>query len=89
MFKVLVLVLLVAAATALPASNEKNGNEDPLASADCTQKDSFSCIKYKVFSLVDKKLSEQDDITLSDGITIVKTSNAEEGAPRLVSSHWK
>lgn len=32
-------------------------------------------------------LADKEDITLSEGITVVKTSNAEgEGAPRLVIS---
>ncbi|XP_015525062.1 uncharacterized protein LOC107228198 [Neodiprion lecontei] len=87
MYKVLVLVFAVVAVTALPASNEKNGNEDdPMATmySDCLKKESVSCIKYKVFSFVDKMLADKDDITLSDGVTVIKTSNAEEGAPRHI-----
>ncbi|XP_012255473.2 uncharacterized protein LOC105685697 [Athalia rosae] len=87
MYKVSVLVLLVACATALPATSEKKGNENDLMAtiyADCLKKESVSCIKYKVFSFVDKMLTDKDDITLSEGITVVKTSNAEEGAPRSI-----
>lgn len=77
----LVLGLSVAAAAALP-TNDKVHPNDPLG-VDCTKKEPFSCIKYKFFSFVDKMLSEKDDITLSEGITVVKTSSADEGAPRL------
>lgn len=83
------LILCVAAlavATALPASDKpgSGGENDLMASiyADCLKKESLSCIKYKVFSFVDKMLADKEDISLSEGITVIKTSNIEEGAPR-------
>lgn len=83
---VTILWLLPVLAAALPA-NDKPGNENDLMAtiySDCLKKESINCIKYKVFSYVDKMLVDKEDITLTDGITVVKTSNAEEGAPRSV-----
>ncbi|XP_076240679.1 uncharacterized protein LOC143183125 [Calliopsis andreniformis] len=85
---VLWLLPLIAAAVALPA-NDKPGSENDLMAtiySDCLKKESISCIKYKVFSYVDKMLADKEDITLTEGITVVKTSNAEEGAPRSIES---
>ena len=81
--------LLMGLAVALPA-NEKlttAGGGEPnelMASiySDCLKKDSLTCIKYKVFSYIDRFLNQKDDISLSEGITVVKTSNIEEGSPR-------
>ncbi|XP_046753577.1 uncharacterized protein LOC124416494 [Diprion similis] len=89
MYKVLVLVFAVVAVTALPASNEKTGNEDdPISSmySDCLNKESVNCVKSKVVSAIDKMLTDKDDIYLSDGITIVKTSNAKEDPPRSIEA---
>ncbi|CAL7938065.1 unnamed protein product [Xylocopa violacea] len=85
---VTVLWLLPVLAAALPA-NDKPGNDNDLMAtiySDCLKKESMNCIKYKVFSYVDKMLADKDDITLTEGITVVKTSNAEEGAPRSIES---
>ncbi|XP_032663333.1 uncharacterized protein LOC116840578 [Odontomachus brunneus] len=79
---------LAAVSLALP-TNDKSGSENDLMAtiyADCLKKESISCIKYKVFTYVDKMLADKEDITLSEGITVVKTSNAEEGAPRSIES---
>ncbi|XP_003705506.1 uncharacterized protein LOC100880834 [Megachile rotundata] len=83
-----VLWLLPVLVVALPA-NDKPGNENDLMAtiySDCLKKESINCIKYKVFSYVDKMLADKEDITLTDGITVVKTSNTEEGAPRSIES---
>lgn len=72
---------------ALPTSERTTGSENDLMATiynDCLKKESISCIKYKVFAYVDKMLADKEDIMLSEGITVVKTSNAEEGAPRSV-----
>ncbi|XP_068977890.1 uncharacterized protein [Bombus flavifrons] len=85
---VTILWLLPVLVAALPA-NDKPGNENDLMAtiySDCLKKESINCIKYKVFSYVDKMLVDKEDITLTDGITVVKTSNAEEGAPRSIES---
>lgn len=91
MIKHIVTLLWVSAALtatlALPTSDKSGSDNDLMATiyADCLKKESISCIKYKVFSFVDKMLADKEDITLSEGITVVKTSNAEEGAPRSVN----
>ncbi|XP_044742621.1 uncharacterized protein LOC123305075 [Chrysoperla carnea] len=55
--------------------------------ADCLRKDSVSCIKYKLFSFVDKMLNQKDTFSVTEGVTVVKTATAEgEGAPRTVSA---
>jgi len=95
MAKHFVTLLWVSAALtatlALPTSDKASGSENDLVASiytDCLKKESISCIKYKVFTFVDKMLADKEDITLSEGITVVKTSNAEgEGAPRLVVCH--
>lgn len=54
---------------------------------DCARKDSASCVKYKVFSFVDKLLGQKDTFTLAEGVTVVKTPGAEaEGAPRALDT---
>jgi len=82
----------LTATLALPTSDKAGGSENDLMAsiyADCLKKESLSCIKYKVFTFVDKMLADKEDITLSEGITVVKTSNAEgEGAPRLVTDRY-
>ncbi|XP_014599912.1 PREDICTED: uncharacterized protein LOC106784646 [Polistes canadensis] len=86
---ILCLISMACLNTALPTSEKSNGSENDLMATiynDCLKKESISCIKYKVFAYVDKMLADKDDITLSDGITVVKTSNAEEGAPRSIES---
>lgn len=84
MFVTFLCTMLVSAAFALPASDKSTGENDLMATiySDCLKKESVNCIKYKVFSFVDKMLADKEDITLSEGITVVKTSTAEEGAPR-------
>ncbi|XP_015173237.1 PREDICTED: uncharacterized protein LOC107064740 [Polistes dominula] len=85
----LCLIFMACQNMALPTSEKSNGSENDLMATiynDCLKKESISCIKYKVFAYVDKMLADKDDITLTDGITVVKTSNAEEGAPRSIES---
>lgn len=86
----LFLIVLVASASALPKQDEarSGGNsiqtEDDLLNgiyADCLKKDSIACVKYKLFSFVDKVLGQKDTITVTDGLTIIKTGEPE-GAPR-------
>lgn len=52
--------------------------------ADCTDKGSVPCFKYKLFAFVDKILNK-DEINLAQGITVVKTaSSGVDGAPRAL-----
>lgn len=92
----LVCILLVSAATALPAEetrghsrNAVGGSDNDLMDsiyADCLRKDSVSCVKYKLVSFVDKMVGARDTFALSEGVTVVKVPGAEqEGAPRAIS----
>lgn len=98
-WKLLIGVLLATSAVclALPAtetqetgrsSHSRNAiqSENDLMDsiyADCLRKDSVSCVKYKLFSFVDKMLNQKDTFSLTEGVTVVKTAAAEgEGAPR-------
>ncbi|XP_066581671.1 uncharacterized protein Osi7 [Prorops nasuta] len=81
-------LMAVTVVLALPASDKPTNENDLMASiySDCLKKESVNCIKYKVFTFVDKMLNDKEDIMLTEGITVVKTSNAEEGAPRSIES---
>lgn len=93
-FKVYGLLCLVVAAYALPAQDEARGSRNAIQTEndlldsiyqDCLRKDSLSCVKYKLFSFVDKMLGHKDTITVTEGVQIVKTEGGEpEGAPRAL-----
>ncbi|KAF5290242.1 hypothetical protein FQA39_LY14796 [Lamprigera yunnana] len=93
--KVIGLLCLAAATCALPAQEEARASRNAIQTendlldsiyADCLRKDSMSCVKYKLFSFVDKMLGHKDTITITDGLTIVKTQDGEpEGAPRALN----
>lgn len=58
--------------------------------SDCLRKDSVSCVKYKLFSFVDKVLGSKDSFTLTEGVTVVKNAGAlpeasGDGAPRAIA----
>lgn len=88
-------VVFVVAATALPAEETRGHSRNAVSSendlmdsiySDCLRKDSVSCVKYKLFSFVDKMLGQRDTFALTEGVTVVKTPGAEnEGAPRQLS----
>lgn len=88
--------LLIASISALPAEetrgNARNAvNDNDLMDsiyADCLRKDSVSCVKYKLFSFVDKMLGARDSFALTEGVTVVKTegSEQEQGAPRAINA---
>ncbi|XP_031351681.1 uncharacterized protein LOC116176976 [Photinus pyralis] len=90
-----VLCLAIATSCALPTQEEPRASRNSIQTendlldsiyADCLRKDSMSCVKYKLFSFVDKMLGHKDTITITDGLTIVKTQDGEpEGAPRAIS----
>lgn len=54
---------------------------------DCVRKDSVSCVKYKVFSFVDKMLDQKDTFALTEGVTVVRSPSPDgtEGAPRSLT----
>lgn len=95
--KIIGILCLIVAASALPAQEQsrsaKNSilTEDDLLDtlqADCLRKDTTACVKYKIFSLVDKTLGHKDIITVTDGVNIVKTGSGEfDGAPRALPSN--
>lgn len=96
-YKVAGLLLCIVAATcALPAQEEARGSRNAVQTendlldsiyADCLRKDSLSCVKYKLFSFVDKMLGNKDTITVTEGVQIVKAEGADttEGAPRALN----
>lgn len=90
----LVCIFLVAV-TAHPAEQTHGHPRNAIASdndlmdsiyTDCLRKDSVNCVKYKLFSFVDKMVSARDTFALSEGVTVVKAPGSEqEGAPRSIS----
>ncbi|KAG4067866.1 hypothetical protein HA402_010552 [Bradysia odoriphaga] len=89
------IVCVVAVVAALPTEETRGhsrnsvGSENDLMDSiysDCLRKDSVSCVKYKLFSFVDKMIGQKDTFALTEGVTVVKTSGADsEGAPRALS----
>lgn len=94
-YKVTGILCLVAAVCALPAQEEARGSRNVIQTendlldsiyTDCLRKDSMSCVKYKLFSFVDKMLGNKDTITVTEGVQIVKTEGGDtEGAPRALN----
>lgn len=93
----LLCVVYVSTGYALPATEESRGSRNSIQTendlldsiyADCLRKDSMSCVKYKLFSFVDKMLGSKDTITVTDGVQIIKTEGGEpEGAPRSIDAN--
>lgn len=103
-----VALLAAQAASALPAADDSSsahlaarntvtGTENDLMDgiySDCLRKDSVNCIKYKLFSFVDKMVDQRDAFALTEGVTVVKTTGADatvaaasaEGAPRAAGA---
>lgn len=72
--------------------NSIQNNNDVMDSiySDCLKKDSVSCVKYKLFSFVDKVLGSKDSFTLTEGVTVVKNAGSPpevsgDGAPRAIA----
>ncbi|CRK92113.1 CLUMA_CG005668, isoform A [Clunio marinus] len=90
------LCLLIVSISALPAEetrghsrNAVNSDNDLMDSiySDCLRKDSVSCVKYKLFSFVDKMIGARDTFALTEGVTVVKVPGSEqEGAPRAINT---
>ncbi|KAG8328319.1 Protein of unknown function (DUF1676) [Homalodisca vitripennis] len=98
MRRLVALSLLVTCAACLPAASMDSPNsrnsiqtgDDLMDSiySDCLNKGSVSCVKYKLFSFVDKVLSTKDSFSLTEGVTVVKTAGAApvgDGAPRALT----
>uniref|UniRef100_A0A336N0N1 CSON007696 protein n=2 Tax=Culicoides sonorensis TaxID=179676 RepID=A0A336N0N1_CULSO len=98
-FKIIGFVLtLTVFSTALPneklsesARNTVNTENELMDSiySDCSRKDSVNCVKYKLFSVMDKILEKRETIDLTEGVTVVKTQGFvdAEGAPRNLNDH--
>ncbi|XP_058059515.1 uncharacterized protein LOC131210304 [Anopheles bellator] len=92
-----VLCLALTVAVALPAEevrssrNAINTDSDLVGSIykECLSSDSMSCVKYKLFSFIDRVMAKRSVIALSDGVTMVKTPGVAEGetegAPRSLT----
>lgn len=88
--------LLIVSASALPAEETRGHSRNAVGSdnelmdsiySDCLRKDSVSCVKYKLFSFVDKMMGARDTFALTEGVTVVKVPGAEqEGAPRAINA---
>lgn len=92
--KALAILCGIALVSALPAEesrvqsrNAVGGDSDLMESiyTDCLRKDSVSCVKYKLFSFVDKMLDQKDTFALTEGVTVIKTDKSANGAPRALS----
>lgn len=89
------VLCVIAVVAALPAEETRGHSRNAVSSendlmdsiySDCLRKDSVSCVKYKLFSFVDKMLGQKDTFALTEGVTVIKTAGAEnEGAPRALS----
>jgi len=83
---------VLSVTSALPTEEAKNtigsdGESLDNVYSDCLRKDSVSCVKYKLFSLVDKNLDKHDTIEVAEGVTVVRNPNVEkEGAPRKLDT---
>lgn len=88
--------LLIVSITALPAEETRGHSRNAVSSdndlmdsiySDCLRKDSVSCVKYKLFSFVDKMIGARDTFALTEGVTVVKVPGTEqEGAPRSINA---
>lgn len=83
LLKVAALCCVVLAVTALP-TNSDNDLLDGIY-GDCLNKDSVSCVKYKLFNFVDKMVSQRSTFALTEGVQIVKTDDAPATAARSIS----
>lgn len=84
----------IALVSALPAEevrgaqsrNAVSSESDLMESlyTDCVRKDSVSCVKYKLFSFVDKMIGQKDTFALTEGVTVIRspTPDGTDGAPR-------
>uniref|UniRef100_A0AAG5D2C2 Protein osiris 7 n=1 Tax=Anopheles atroparvus TaxID=41427 RepID=A0AAG5D2C2_ANOAO len=91
------VLCVVALAVALPAEEARSsrnaigGGESDLVGSiykECLSSDSVSCVKYKLFSFIDRVVAKRSVFPLTEGVTVVKTPGAvaeSEGAPRSLT----
>lgn len=86
-FKVCSLVCLFAFSLALAEVQKTEKDLIKEVYKECLEKDAVSCVKYQVYTQVDKVLEEKDKdtITVTEGVQIVK-SEEPAGAPRALTS---
>lgn len=89
--------LLIVSSSALPAEETRGHSRNAVGSdnndlmdsiyTDCMRKDSVSCVKYKLFSFVDKVMGAKDTFALTEGVTVVKVPGTEtEGESRSINA---
>lgn len=96
--KVFTILCGIAIVSALPAEENRAGQSRNAVSvesdlmdsiySDCLRKDSVSCVKYKLFSFVDKMLDQKDTFALTEGVTVIKSPISDttgDGAPRSLT----
>lgn len=93
--KVFAILCGIALVSALPAEESRGQSRNAVGAdsdlmdsiySDCLRKDSVSCVKYKLFSFVDKMLDQRETYALTEGVTVIKTDKpAEGGAPRALT----
>lgn len=83
LLKVGALCCVVLMVSGLPAHSD-NDLLDGIYN-DCLNKDSVSCVKYKLFNFVDKMVSQRDTFALTEGVQIVKTDDVPATAARSIS----
>ncbi|XP_050685309.1 uncharacterized protein LOC126979808 [Leptidea sinapis] len=83
MWRTAILFAIAVTTTALPAQDTGHTDNDIESINDCLKKESTSCLKYKFFSFVDKFIGQKETFALTDGVTVVRSSDTPEtGAPR-------
>uniref|UniRef100_A0A182Q8N1 Uncharacterized protein n=1 Tax=Anopheles farauti TaxID=69004 RepID=A0A182Q8N1_9DIPT len=92
-----VLCVVLAVTVALPAEESGRSSRNAIGGGDsdlvgsiykeCLSSDSVSCVKYKLFSFIDRVVAKRSVFALSDGVTVVKTPGVPEteGAPRALT----
>ncbi|XP_031624570.1 uncharacterized protein LOC116341565 [Contarinia nasturtii] len=92
--KVFGILCGIALVSALPAEESRGQSRNAVGAdsdlmesiySDCLRKDSVSCVKYKLFSFVDKMLDQRDTFALTEGVTVIKTDKPDGGAPRALT----
>uniref|UniRef100_A0A182MQX5 Uncharacterized protein n=1 Tax=Anopheles culicifacies TaxID=139723 RepID=A0A182MQX5_9DIPT len=92
-----VLCVVLAVTVALPAEESGRSSRNAIGAGEsdlvgsiykeCLSSDSVSCVKYKLFSFIDRVVAKRSVFALSDGVTVVKTPGVPEteGAPRALT----